>query len=135
MKIVKSSFRFHGGVHPEYHKDLARDKAIEAIPIPATLVISMSQHLGAPAKCLVKAGDKVVKGQLIGEKGLEARRAAREELELVRVCLPTLCHSPIVREQSGRAFVHVQYVEARDSVKSHVPLRFWALRSCCRRQV
>ena len=69
MKTVKSSFKFHGGVHPEYHKDLARDKAIEAIPLPGTLVISMSQHLGAPAKCLVKAGDKVVKGQLIGEKG------------------------------------------------------------------
>ena len=69
MKTVKSSFKFHGGVHPEYHKDLARDKAIEAIPLPGTLVISMSQHLGAPAKCLVKPGDKVVKGQLIGEKG------------------------------------------------------------------
>ena len=69
MKTVKSSFKFHGGVHPEYHKDLARDKAIESIPLPGTLVISMSQHLGAPAKCLVKPGDKVVKGQLIGEKG------------------------------------------------------------------
>ncbi len=69
MKTVKSSFKFHGGVHPEYHKDLARDKAIEKIPLPATLVISMSQHLGAPAKCLVKPGDKIVKGQLIGEKG------------------------------------------------------------------
>ena len=69
MRTVKSSFRFHGGVHPEYHKDLARDKAIEAIPLSQTLVISMSQHLGAPAKCVVKAGDKVVKGQLIGEKG------------------------------------------------------------------
>ena len=69
MKTVKSSFKFHGGVHPEYHKDLARDKAIEPIALPPTLVISMSQHLGAPAKCLVKPGDRVVKGQLIGEKG------------------------------------------------------------------
>ena len=69
MKTVKSSFKFHGGVHPEYHKDLARDKAIEQIPLPATLVVSMSQHLGAPAKCIVKPGDRVVKGQLIGEKG------------------------------------------------------------------
>jgi electron transport complex protein RnfC len=69
MKTVKSSFKFHGGVHPEYHKDLARGKAIESIGLPSTLVISMSQHLGAPAKCLVKPGDRVVKGQRIGEKG------------------------------------------------------------------
>ena len=68
MKTVKSPFKFKGGVHPDYNKELARDKAIEAMPCPAELVISMSQHLGAPAKCLVKPGDYVVKGQLIGEK-------------------------------------------------------------------
>ena len=68
MKTVKSQFKFKGGIHPDYNKELAKDKAIEAMPCPAELVISMSQHLGAPAKCLVKPGDYVVKGQLIGEK-------------------------------------------------------------------
>lgn len=68
MKTVKSPFKFKGGVHPDYNKELARDKAIEQVPCPAELVISMSQHLGAPAKCIVKPGDYVVKGQLIGEK-------------------------------------------------------------------
>ena len=68
MKTVKSAFRFKGGVHPDYNKELARGKAIEAMPCPTELVISMSQHLGAPAKCVVKAGDYVVKGQLLGER-------------------------------------------------------------------
>ena len=68
MKTVKSNFKFKGGIHPDYNKELAKDKAIVEMPCPAELVISMSQHLGAPAKCLVKAGDYVVKGQLIGEK-------------------------------------------------------------------
>ena len=68
MKTVKSTFRFRGGVHPDYNKDFARGKAIERMPVPAELVISMSQHLGAPAKCIVKAGDYVRRGQLIGEK-------------------------------------------------------------------
>ena len=68
MKTVKSAFKFKGGVHPDYNKELARDKAIERMPVPAELVISMSQHLGAPAKCIVKPGDYVVRGQLIGEK-------------------------------------------------------------------
>ena len=68
MKTVKSNFKFKGGIHPDYNKELARDKAIVPMPCPAELVISMSQHLGAPAKCLVKPGDYVVKGQLLGEK-------------------------------------------------------------------
>ena len=68
MKTVKSQFKFKGGIHPDYNKELARDKAIVQMPVPAELVISMSQHLGAPAKCVVKPGDYVVKGQLLGEK-------------------------------------------------------------------
>ena len=68
MKTVKSPFHFKGGVHPDYNKELARDKAIEKLPLPAELVVSMSQHLGAPAKCLVKPGDFVKRGQVIGEK-------------------------------------------------------------------
>ena len=68
MKTVKSPFKFRGGIHPDYNKELARDKAIVPMPCPAELVISMSQHLGAPAKCIVKPGDYVVKGQLLGEK-------------------------------------------------------------------
>ena len=68
MKTVKSPFRFKGGVHPDYNKELARDKAIERMPVPAELVVSMSQHLGAPAKCIVKPGDVVRRGQTIGER-------------------------------------------------------------------
>jgi electron transport complex protein RnfC len=68
MKTVKSSFRFKGGVHPDYQKELARGKAIEVLPLPSQLVVSMSQHLGAPAKCVVSVGDFVKRGQIIGEK-------------------------------------------------------------------
>ncbi len=68
MKTVKSPFKFKGGVHPDYNKELARDMPIERLPLPGELVISMSQHLGAPAKCIVKAGDEVKRGQVIGEK-------------------------------------------------------------------
>ena len=68
MKTVKSAFKFKGGIHPDYNKELAMDKASVEMPCPAELVISMSQHLGALAKGLVKAGDYVVKGLLIGEK-------------------------------------------------------------------
>ena len=67
MKRMKAPFSFSGGIHPAYHKDLASTKAIRRIDRPALLRVSMSQHLGAPAKPTVKKGDTVLKGQQIGE--------------------------------------------------------------------
>ncbi len=41
--------------------------AVEAMPVPDEIVIPMSRIIGAPAKPLVKKGDQVLMGQLIGE--------------------------------------------------------------------
>lgn len=54
-----------GGVHPSDCK-ISADSAIEIFPLPERMYISMSQHLGAPAKPLLQKGDKVKAGQLIG---------------------------------------------------------------------
>lgn len=67
MKTQKAQFEVNGGIHPKYHKELSKDKAIEAMPLTSLLRVSMSQHLGAPAKPIVKKGDEVLRGQLIGE--------------------------------------------------------------------
>lgn len=57
-----------GGVHPNDSK-LARECAIEVLPLPGTVYVSMAQHLGAPAKPVVAAGDFVKTGQVIAEPG------------------------------------------------------------------
>ena len=57
-----------GGVHPNDSK-YARECAIEELPLPQTVYVSMAQHLGAPAKPLVAVGDKVLVGQVIAEPG------------------------------------------------------------------
>ena len=57
-----------GGVHPDDAK-LARGCAIEVLPLPETLYVSMAQHLGAPAKPIVAVGDKVKTGQVLAEPG------------------------------------------------------------------
>ena len=57
-----------GGVHPADNK-IARGRAIEVLPLPKTVYVSMAQHLGAPAKPLVAAGDSVRTGQVIAEPG------------------------------------------------------------------
>ena len=57
-----------GGVHPHDSK-ISRECAIEPLPLPPTVYISVSQHIGAPAKPLVAVGDKVKVGQPIAEPG------------------------------------------------------------------
>jgi len=57
-----------GGVHPEDAK-LARGCAIEVLPLPPVVYVSVSQHLGAPAVPCVAVGDKVKAGQVVAEPG------------------------------------------------------------------
>lgn len=57
---------FLGGIHPQDGKELTGEKPIEEMPVPAELVVPMSQHIGAPCEPCVKVGDFVKRGQLIG---------------------------------------------------------------------
>lgn len=57
----------HWGVHPDDRKRPAADVAVRKMPMPERLYVPLAQHIGAPAKPLVLVGDKVKKGQLIGE--------------------------------------------------------------------
>lgn len=59
-----STFR-KGGVYPPERKEYANSKALVRLPIPSELVVSMSQHLGAPAKPIKEKGDHVEKGEKI----------------------------------------------------------------------
>lgn len=55
-----------GGIHPEKHK-ISSEKAIINADIPEIAVIPVKQHIGAPAKILVKKGDKVKVGTLLAD--------------------------------------------------------------------
>lgn len=59
---------FRHGTHPPANK-FTKDLPFEEFPIPETLYVSLSQHIGAPAKAVVAVGDHVDEGQLIGEAG------------------------------------------------------------------
>jgi len=60
---------FKGGVHPPGHKELTQHLAVENVPLPSLFVVPLSQHIGAPARPVVKKGDSVLKGQMIAEPG------------------------------------------------------------------
>lgn len=62
---MKTTFSI-GGIHPNDSK-ISKDSRIEVLPLPEKVFVSMAQHLGAPATPIVKAGDKVLAGQVIAE--------------------------------------------------------------------
>lgn len=60
---------FRGGIHPADRKEITRDLAITKLTPGPELVFPMSQHIGAPCRPVVKVGDRVLVGQVLGEPG------------------------------------------------------------------
>ncbi|GAB6034226.1 electron transport complex subunit RsxC [Galenea microaerophila] len=72
--IKRVLYRFHGGVFPNYRKELSSRHPIYPPFIPTELVLPLQQHVGQTAKPIVKPGDIVHKNQKIADmhKGLGA---------------------------------------------------------------
>lgn len=62
-----STFR-KGGIRPQENK-LTADVATKVAKLPGIAIFPLSQHIGMPAKAVVKKGDKVKVGSLIAEAG------------------------------------------------------------------
>ena len=65
--MAKAKLTFMGGVHPYDGKNLSKDKPIKTVLPKGDLVYPLSQHIGAPAKPIVKKGDHVLAGQKLAE--------------------------------------------------------------------
>ena len=63
---MRTLYQFHGGIHPPGNKTQSTQCSIARVPLPSRLVIPFRQHAGESAKPLVRVGDQVLKGQLIG---------------------------------------------------------------------
>ncbi len=64
--MSRKLFTCNGGVHPEGHKDASSGTPIVILPLLPRYVVPLRQHIGAPARALVRAGDAVLRGQMIG---------------------------------------------------------------------
>ncbi len=62
---MKNTFR--GGVHPAGHKELTRELPLQLFNPKGEMVFPLSQHIGKPAKPVVKKNDPVLVGQKIAE--------------------------------------------------------------------
>ncbi len=56
-----------GGIHPPHRKNSSYSPDDLNASLPSIATIPLSQHIGAPSKCIVKVGDTVNEEDLIGE--------------------------------------------------------------------
>ena len=64
---MRKLYTFHGGVHPETCKTQSTGRPIAKAGLPSKLVIPLRQHVGHSARAAVEIGDRVKKGQIIGQ--------------------------------------------------------------------
>ena len=62
-----SFFKFNGGVKPQTHKAESAQSPIGTAPLPAQLIVPLHQSIGGVSHPRVKVGERVLKGQRIGE--------------------------------------------------------------------
>ena len=67
--MSREKHTFPGGIHPAGSKELSKQETIREYLPQGNLVYPLAQHIGAPAKPVVKKGDHVLAGQMIAEAG------------------------------------------------------------------
>ena len=99
------------GVHPPQQKNTSNTET-KVMPVPQTVAIPMSQHMGGPCEVLVKPKDTVKVGQLIGDS--EALFTAPihssvsgQVLKIEEIVMPDGTRSPaVVIQTDGEQALH-----------------------------
>jgi len=65
--MLMNLFKFKGGVKPPTNKTQSLTLPIAQAPLPSRLIVPLHQSIGGTPRPVVQAGDKVLKGQLIGK--------------------------------------------------------------------
>ena len=112
---------YYGGIHPPELKEHSESLPIKVFPTPQTVIIPLSQHAGAPATPLVKAGDAVKSGQKIGESAGFISAAVHASVSGTVVAVETRRHPntgldvvSVVIESDGKDELHESAIPYRD---------------------
>jgi electron transport complex protein RnfC len=65
--MTRGAVTFRHGVHPPEHKQQTAGMALRRLPFAPQLIVPLAQHVGAPAKAIVREGQEVVRGEPIAE--------------------------------------------------------------------
>ena len=124
--IRMSTFK-RGGVHPHDKKELSKNSPIEVLPMPETLIVAMSQHIGAPAKALKKKGDTVVKGEMIGQAASFVSANVHSpvsgsvvDVRNVRLANGASCEAVVIKADGLAAGKGVVIAQTRDEAEATV---------------
>jgi electron transport complex protein RnfC len=66
LKGFPGTGNFRHGIHPPDNKELSGESKVEVIKTPEVVTLPLLQHLGVPCKPVVKSGQMVRYGELIG---------------------------------------------------------------------
>jgi len=64
---MRKLWDFYGGLKLDGHKTMSMQTPIAVAPVPGLLVLPVQQHIGEPARPVVKVGDRVLAGQMIAQ--------------------------------------------------------------------
>ena len=71
--MLSKLFKFYGGVKPPSNKTLSNQAPIRSAPLPSRLVVPLHQSIGGMPRPIVQAGERVLKGQKIGDADIEQK--------------------------------------------------------------
>ena len=66
--VKRKLWKFHGGVHPKFNKEMSNQLPIKKAEIPSVLVVPLKQSMGTGAEPIVEVGEYVFKGQIIAKQ-------------------------------------------------------------------
>lgn len=113
---------FRHGVHPVEHKDHTNRLAIERIPFVDEYVLPLAQHIGAPAIAAVRAGQEVLRGQLIAKPGGFVSTAVHSPVRGVVKAVELRPH-PSGRKMPAVVIATDPYASQRDVFSKPPPFR------------
>lgn len=67
MSLLSLHKSFAHGIHPDEHKERTEHLPIERMPFVDRYTLPLSQHAGAPSRPIVRVGQRVARGELLGE--------------------------------------------------------------------
>ncbi|MCM8804091.1 MAG: electron transport complex subunit RsxC [Candidatus Omnitrophica bacterium] len=113
---------FYGGIYPLDNKELTETMPLKDFGPPKVVSVFLSQHTGRPAKVIVKVGDRVKKGQKIGEPDGFISSSVHSPVSGKVIAIEEKIH-PIVRIPQVAIIIENDYTEMLDS--SVEPLTDW----------
>ena len=63
--MAHKTFRFHGGMQLDGHKQESLQRALQQASLPRQLIMPLKQHIGEYNKAVVEIGQRVLTGQLL----------------------------------------------------------------------